>query len=41
MSLSPSAATAVGLALPLWVHILALWPLPLLLAFHILSVYSW
>ena len=28
-------------ALPLWVHILALWPLPLLLAFHILSVYSW
>ena len=25
--------------LPLWIHIIALWPLPILLLFHILSVY--
>ncbi|RAI03620.1 hypothetical protein DLJ53_03795 [Acuticoccus sediminis] len=28
-------------ALPLWIHILALWPLPALILFHILSVYTW
>lgn len=28
-------------SLPMWVHILAVWPLPLLLLFHILSVYAY
>ncbi len=38
--ISTSPATAARLrALALWLHILALWPLPLLLGFHILSVY--
>jgi nitrite reductase (NADH) large subunit len=38
--ISTSPATAARLrSLALWLHILALWPLPLLLGFHVLSVY--
>jgi nitrite reductase (NADH) large subunit len=38
--ISSSPATAARLrSLALWLHVLALWPLPLLLGFHILSVY--
>lgn len=38
--ISTSPATAARLrSLALWLHVLALWPLPLLLCFHILSVY--
>jgi nitrite reductase (NADH) large subunit len=35
------SAKAPPRSLPHWVHVLALWPLPVLLAFHILSVYSY
>jgi nitrite reductase (NADH) large subunit len=38
--ISAAPATAARLrSIALWLHILALWPLPLLLSFHILSVY--
>lgn len=33
-------ATTVPKTLPLWVHILALWPLPVLLIIHIATVYA-
>ena len=38
ISASPAAAARLR-TLALWLHVLALWPLPLLLCFHILSVY--
>ena len=34
-------ATLPPRTIPHWVHVLALWPLPVLLAIHILSVYSY
>ena len=38
ISTSPASAARLR-SVSLWLHILALWPLPLLLCFHILSVY--
>ena len=35
------SAKAPPRTVPHWVHVLALWPLPLLLLFHVLSVYSY
>jgi len=35
-----TGAKAVPKSLPLWVHILALWPLPVLLIIHIATVYA-
>ncbi|MEO0762720.1 MAG: NAD(P)/FAD-dependent oxidoreductase, partial [Pseudomonadota bacterium] len=34
-------AKAPPRGLPTWVHVLALWPLPLLVAAHVLSVYAY
>ena len=36
-----TTAAAKPRAVPMWIHIFAIWPLPVLLVIHILSVYAY